>query len=145
MRAMADLGAGRTGGINDKQGHVTREKSLGVAGGKLNGEVFYHSAQTTRGGYYVQGENSRLSPTKRGPVNAATRRGTGFDQYRFMGMNAEKAEQRRRRAFECERRAVLATDDEVRHTFFSLAHQWREMAEQVEELEERHAAVEAGE
>ena len=66
--------------------------------------------------------------------------GTRLNEYRFVSMTAEEC---RRHAFECERRAVLATDDDIRQTFFDLAHQWREIAEQIKELVDRRAALEA--
>lgn len=56
-----------------------------------------------------------------------------------------RAEACRRKALECERRAVLATEDAARALYLDLVHQWREMAEQAEELERRcaDAAAEA--
>lgn len=44
-----------------------------------------------------------------------------------------------RKAEDCERRAALATDERVRHTFADLARDWRRMAEQADALERRLA------
>lgn len=44
-----------------------------------------------------------------------------------------------RKAEDCERRAALATDERVRHTFEDLARDWRRMAEQADALERRLA------
>jgi hypothetical protein len=48
-----------------------------------------------------------------------------------------QAEKCRKRALECERKAVLATEKMARDTFRDLALQWRTMAQQAEELEWR--------
>ena len=48
-----------------------------------------------------------------------------------------QAEKCRRKALECERKAVLATEQTARDTFRDLALQWRTMAQQAEELEWR--------
>lgn len=52
-----------------------------------------------------------------------------------------QAEALRAKALECERRAVLATQDAIRAMYQELAHQWRDMAEQVEELERQRAVA----
>jgi hypothetical protein len=39
------------------------------------------------------------------------------------------------KATECERRALLVTDDAQRKTYLALAHLWRDMAQQVESLQ----------
>ena len=41
----------------------------------------------------------------------------------------------RRKALECERAAILATDVAGRLMYFDLAKQWRDMADQAEALE----------
>ena len=56
-----------------------------------------------------------------------------------------RAEACRKKALECERRAVLATEDAARALYLDLVHQWREMAEQAEELERRCADAAAAE
>jgi len=44
----------------------------------------------------------------------------------------EQAEQFRRKAMECEQLADAAADDLVAEQYMTLAHQWRELADQVE-------------
>jgi hypothetical protein len=56
---------------------------------------------------------------------------------RFHGMN-EQAEACRRKAAECERAAVPATQPDTRAIYRDLARQWHEMAEQSEDLERLH-------
>jgi hypothetical protein len=46
-----------------------------------------------------------------------------------------------RKATECERAAVLATDDGLRKVYQDLALQWREMARQAEFFENRRLAL----
>jgi len=48
-----------------------------------------------------------------------------------------QAERCRRKALECERQAVLATEQTARDMFRDLALQWRTIAQEVEELERR--------
>ena len=48
-----------------------------------------------------------------------------------------QAEKCRKRALECERNAVLATEKIARDTFRDLALQWRMMAKEAEDLERR--------
>ena len=52
---------------------------------------------------------------------------------------SERAERCRKKAIECERGAVLATDPAVRLIYADLARQWRDMAEQAEDLERQAA------
>jgi hypothetical protein len=54
----------------------------------------------------------------------------------FIGMRAN-VKLFRRKAAECERLAVLVADPKLRSTYQDLAVQWRQMAEQLEELEGR--------
>jgi hypothetical protein len=42
------------------------------------------------------------------------------------------------KAAECGRRALMASDPELRDTYWELAEQWRDMARQQAELLERH-------
>jgi hypothetical protein len=53
---------------------------------------------------------------------------------------SERVDACRRHAAECERAAIIATDTAVRLMYLDLARQWREMAQQAVELEERRAA-----
>lgn len=57
------------------------------------------------------------------------------------GVMDDRAGACRKKALECERRAVLATEETVRATYLDLAHQWRDMAEHVENIERQRAAV----
>jgi hypothetical protein len=52
----------------------------------------------------------------------------------------ERAEACRSKAAECECRAVLAGDANLRTAHLELARQWREMAVQAAHLDRRHAA-----
>jgi hypothetical protein len=47
---------------------------------------------------------------------------------------SERAEACRHKTLESERAAFLATSRDVRRIYLDLAHQWRDMAEQAEEL-----------
>jgi hypothetical protein len=49
----------------------------------------------------------------------------------------QQAEACRKKAAECERRAVLAQDETYRRTYQELAQLWREMARQAEILTEK--------
>jgi hypothetical protein len=55
----------------------------------------------------------------------------------------EQAEACRRKAAECERAAVLATQPAVQAIYRDLARQWLEMAEQSEDLERLHRPLSA--
>jgi hypothetical protein len=46
-----------------------------------------------------------------------------------------------KKATECERLALLATDDARRKTYLELAHLWRDMARQVEMLRHHSSAL----
>ena len=46
-----------------------------------------------------------------------------------------------KKAAECERMAVLVSDETIRSVYLHLATQWRRMAEDVEELERRFSRV----
>ena len=59
---------------------------------------------------------------------------------RFDGMN-EQAEACRRKAAECERAVVLATQPDVQAIYRDLARQWHEMAKHSEDLEPRHSKL----
>jgi hypothetical protein len=50
---------------------------------------------------------------------------------------ASHSEMCRQKALECERRAALATEPNIRETFVDLARQWRDMADQAEELDRK--------
>jgi hypothetical protein len=50
---------------------------------------------------------------------------------------ASQSEMCRQKALECERRATLATEPNIRETFVDLARQWRDMAHQAEELDRK--------
>ena len=50
----------------------------------------------------------------------------------------EQAEALRKRAAECERRALLASEEAQRKTYRELADLWRDMAQQVETLHLRN-------
>jgi hypothetical protein len=50
---------------------------------------------------------------------------------------SEEAEACRRKAGECERAAVLATNPDLQTMYRDLGRQWREMAAQSEEIEQR--------
>ena len=50
---------------------------------------------------------------------------------------SEQAKLCREKAADCERRMLLATDPAVQKTYRELANQWREMADQAEELEKK--------
>ena len=69
----------------------------------------------------------------------ATELGTLRQVRRFDDMN-EQAKVCQRKAAECERSAVLATDPREQAMYRDLARQWHEMAEQSEELERRRSA-----
>jgi hypothetical protein len=59
---------------------------------------------------------------------------------RFPSMGIELIEQAaacRKKAAECERRAVLAQDETYRRTYRKLAQLWREMAQQAKMLTQR--------
>ena len=58
-------------------------------------------------------------------------------------MQDRRAETCRQKASECQRRAVLASDEGTRQTYHELARQWRYMAKQAEELERRRLAKES--
>jgi|SRR6516162_3572748 len=64
--------------------------------------------------------------------------GTMRQVSRFHGMS-EQAEACRRKAAECERAVVLATQPDVQAIYRDLARQWHEMAKQSEDLERRHS------
>ena len=51
---------------------------------------------------------------------------------------SEQAEALRKRAAECERRALLANEEQQRRTYRELADLWRDMAQQVETLHHRN-------
>jgi hypothetical protein len=52
----------------------------------------------------------------------------------------ERAEACRRKAMECERAAMIATNTVDRLMYLDLARHWREMVQQAVELEQRRAA-----
>src|SRR5689334_11283192 len=56
---------------------------------------------------------------------------------RSASMQDEQVKACLEKAAECERRAVLASDDTARQTYRDLASQWRDMARQVVDLERR--------
>jgi hypothetical protein len=66
-----------------------------------------------------------------------TRCGTVRNFRRLDPMN-DRVETCRRKAADCTRAAILATDKDTRLMLLDLAKQWREMAEQAEELEKRY-------
>ncbi|HET7840311.1 MAG TPA: hypothetical protein VFM21_01835 [Terriglobia bacterium] len=51
---------------------------------------------------------------------------------------SEQAEALRKRAAECERRALLTNEEPQRRTYRELADLWRDMAQQVESLHHRN-------
>jgi hypothetical protein len=59
-------------------------------------------------------------------------------------MMANRAEECRRKAEQCEHGANVATDPEAQRTYRHLAQQWREMAIHFEAKEQRIAAQRAG-
>jgi hypothetical protein len=46
-----------------------------------------------------------------------------------------------KKATDCERRALLATDDAHRRTYLELARLWRDMAQQVESLHRQASSL----
>lgn len=52
-----------------------------------------------------------------------------------VGRQMEKAEEYRARATECDYRAEAANDAMIRTDFRDMARQWRQMADQIEQLE----------
>ena len=53
---------------------------------------------------------------------------------------SEQATLCRKKAADCERWMLLAADRAVQKTYRELANQWREMADQAEELEKKRAS-----
>jgi hypothetical protein len=53
---------------------------------------------------------------------------------------SERAEACRKKALQCEQAAIIATDMGARLMYLDVARQWREMAEQAEDLERRFMA-----
>ena len=53
---------------------------------------------------------------------------------------SERTEACRKKALQCEHGAIVATDMGARLMYLDMARQWREMAEQAEDLEQRFAA-----
>ena len=53
---------------------------------------------------------------------------------------SERAEACRKKALQCEHAAIRTTDTGARLMYLDMARQWREMAEQAEELERRRVA-----
>jgi hypothetical protein len=70
-------------------------------------------------------------------------RGTRLPSVRCVEMRdtsfSEQAEALRKRAAECRRRALLASEEPQRRTYLELADLWRDMAQQVETLYHRNS------
>ena len=62
--------------------------------------------------------------------------GTAFTLAGLLIMS-ERADVCRKKAAECERHALLATDLTTRQMYLDLSRQWRQMAAQADELEQR--------
>jgi hypothetical protein len=64
---------------------------------------------------------------------------------RYGGMGdtsfSEEVEALLKRAAECERRALLASEEPQRRTYLELADLWRDMAQQVEILHHRNSEL----
>ena len=58
---------------------------------------------------------------------------------RFADMS-ERAEACRKKASQCEHAAIVATDMGARFMYLEIARQWRDMAEQAEDLDQRFTA-----